>query len=169
MVLKPQCATTLSFKMNDSMKNSSKKGFVLLACLFLFSAISFSQIREIPKVVEETFSNQYKGASDIDFKDQLVRVDVYFMLDGENMIASYTNKGLWKETQKQWNFDKLPQDIKDGFEKSKYAGREVEETIVLYLPGDIVQYRLKAKRNNVEKKYLYFNTKGRLLRETVTL
>ena len=146
-----------------------KKGFVLLACLFLFSVIGFSPIREIPKAVEENFSNQYKGASGIDFKDQLVRVDVHFTLDGESMIASYTNKGLWKETQKEWSFDKLPDEVKDGFGKSKYAGREVEETIVLYLPGDITQYRLKAKKNDVEKKYLYFNPKGRLLRESVTL
>jgi hypothetical protein len=147
-----------------------KKGFVLFTLSFLmFSGISFSQIREIPKIVEETFSNQYKGASDIDFKDQLVRVDVYFELDGEKMIASYTNKGLWKETQKEWSFDKLPDEVKEGFEKSKYADREVDETIVLYLPGGIEQYRLKAKKSGVEKKYLYFNSKGRLLRESITL
>ncbi len=147
-----------------------KKRVVALAvCLTFICGISFSQIREIPKVVEETFANQYKGASDIDFKDQLVRVDVYFILDGESMIASYTNKGLWKETQKEWSFDKLPDEVKNGFEKSKYADREIEEVIVLYLPGGLEQYRLKAKKNGVEKKYIYFNPKGRLLREAVTL
>ena len=142
---------------------------LLLAGMFIFSNIAFSQIREIPKAVEETFANQYKGASDIDFKDQLVRVDVHFLLEGESMIASYTNKGLWKETQKEWSFDKLPEEVKSGFEKSKYAEREVDETIVVYYPGEITQYRLKVKKNDIEKKYLFFNTKGRLLRETVTL
>lgn len=146
-----------------------KKGFVLLTLSLILSGMVFSQIREIPKAVEETFANQYKGASDIDFKDQLVRVDVYFILDGESMIASYTNKGLWKETQKEWSFVKLPEEVKNGFDKSKYADREIEDVIVLYLPGGIEQYRLKAKKNGVEKKYLYFNTKGRLLRESVTL
>ena len=96
-------------------------------------------------------------------------MDVHFLLDGESMIASYTNKGLWKETQKEWSFVKLPEEVKNGFEKSKYADREIEEVIVLYLPGGQEQYRMKAKKNDVEKKYLYFNTKGRLLRETVTL
>ena len=134
-----------------------------------FTGIAFTQIREIPKAVEETFSNQYKGATNIDYKDQLVRVDVHFDLEGEKMIASYTNKGLWKETQKEWSFDKLPQEVKDGFEKSKYADRDVDDVIVLYLPGGSEQYRLKAKKNGVEKKYVYFNPKGRLLREAVTL
>jgi hypothetical protein len=147
-----------------------KKGLVLSALnLIFFTGIAFSQIREIPKAVEETFANQYKGASGIDFKDQLVRVDVSFELDGEKMLASYTNKGLWKETQKEWSYDQLPQEVKDGFNKSKYADREVEDVIVLYLPGGIEQYRIKAKKNGVEKKYVYFNPKGRLLREAVTL
>ena len=141
----------------------------LSVALLIFFFFLLSQIREISKIVEETFANQYRGASDIDFKDQLVRVDVYFILDGESMIASYTNKGLWKETQKEWSYDKLPEEIKSGFDKSKYADREVSETVVLYLPGDIVQYRLKAKKNDVEKKYLYFNSKGRLLRESLAL
>ena len=146
-----------------------KRIVALAVGLFFMGGIAFAQIREIPKIVEETFANQYRGASDIDFKDHLVRVDVHFLLDGESMIASYTNKGLWKETQKEWSFEKLPEEVKNGFEKSKYADREVAETIVLYLPGDITQYRLKAKKNDVEKKYLFFNPKGRLLRESVTL
>ncbi len=147
-----------------------KKRLVLLSlATILFAGAAFTQIREIPKVVEETFANQYREASDIEFKDQLVRVDVYFILDGESMIASYTNKGLWKETQKAWAYDKLPQEVKDGFDKSKYADREVAETVVLYYPGDVTQYRLKVKKNDFEKKYLYFNPAGRLLRESVTL
>jgi len=142
----------------------------LIIVLSFFAAIPvFSQIRKIPKAVEETFANQYREASNIDYKDQLVSVDVHFELNGENMVASYTNKGIWKETLKSSSFDKLPQEVKDGFTKSKYADREVEEVTVMYLPGDVTQYRLKAKKNGVEKKYLFFNPKGRLLRESITL
>ena len=145
-----------------------KKGLVLNVCLLLLSGIAFSQLREIPRAVEETFANQYRGASNIEFKDQLSRVDVHFELDGEKMIASYTNKGLWKETQKVLSYDNLPAEVRDGLEKSKFADREIEDVIVLYLPGGVEQYRLKARKNDVEKKYLYFNPKGRLLRESVT-
>ena len=146
-----------------------KQGLWLNACLLLLSVFAFSQVREIPRVVEETFANQYKGASNIEFKDQLTGVNVHFELEGEKMIASYTNKGLWKETQKEVEFEMLPSEVKDGFEKSKFSGREVENVIMLYLPGGVEQYRLKARKNDVEKKYLYFNPKGRLLRESVTL
>lgn len=145
------------------------KGLFLSAALILTSLFSEAQIREIPKAVEETFTNQYKEATNVEYRDQLVRVDVHFELDGEVMIASYTNKGVWKETQKAWDFEKLPEDVADGFEKSKYADREVTETVVLYLPGGITQYRLLAKKNDIEKKYLFFNEKGRLLRTSLTL
>jgi len=147
-----------------------KKRLVLsaLSAIF-FTGLAFSQLREIPKIVEETFSNQYQGATNIDFKDQLVRVDVYFDLEGEKMVASYTNKGLWKETQKEWSYVKLPDEVQDGLEKSRYADWDIEDLILLYLPGGIEQYRIKAKKSDVKKKYLYFNPKGRLLRESVTL
>jgi hypothetical protein len=148
----------------------NKRSFsVFVASLVFFANISFAQIREIPKAVEEVFSQQYKGAVSIDYKDQLVRVDVHFDLNGESMIASYSNKGIWKGTEKEWDFDKLSSEVKDGFQKSKYADREVEETTVLYLPGGTEQYRIKAKKSGVEKKYLFFNTKGRLLRTSLTL
>jgi hypothetical protein len=146
------------------------KKSILLGLLFIgFITMTQAQIREIPKAVEETFTNQYKGATDIDYKDQLVRIDVHFTLEGENMIASYTNKGSWKGTEKDWTFDKLSAEVKDGFAKSKYADRDVEETKVLYLPGGAEQYRILAKKNDVEKKYLFFNTKGRLLRTSITI
>lgn len=148
------------------MKKTLLTGMIILLCA---SIPVFSQIRKIPKAVEETFGNQYREASDIDYKDQLVSVDVHFKLSGDTMVASYTNKGIWKETQKRSVYEKLPQEVKDGFSKSKYADREVDEVTVIYLPGDITQYRLKAKKNDVEKKYLFFNPKGRLLRESITL
>jgi len=148
------------------MKRIVLTGMIILLCAGI---PAFSQLRKIPKAVEETFANQYREASNIDYKDQLVSVDVHFQLNGDTMVASYSNKGIWKETLKRSSYDELPQEIKDGFKKSKYADREVEAVTIIYLPGDITQYRLKAKKNGVEKKYLFFNTKGRLLRESITL
>jgi hypothetical protein len=167
MILILQSASSLY----TNYKTGTMKSKFLIALVGLQSlALSvFAQIRETPKAVEETFTNQYKGATNIDYKDQLVRVDVSFELEGEKMLASYTNKGVWKETQKEYTYDKLPDAIKDGFTKSRYADREIEETTVIYLPGGGEQYRLKAKKNGVEKKYLYFNKDGRLLRTSVTI
>ena len=148
------------------------KKAALFSGLVLITSLSlFAQVREIPSIVEETFSKQYPKATHIDFKDFVVKVQVHFEQEDEKYMATYTNKGLWRGTEKEWEFDKLPGDVKDGFNKSKYATDdwEVSETAVLYLPGGSEQYRVLVKKNDVQKKYLFFNTEGRLLRTAVTL
>jgi len=146
-----------------------RKYFITGLVLFIATISSFAQIREIPKPVRETFANQYPKAENADFKDQLVKVDVTFEIEGEKFTASYNNRGDWKGTEKEWSFEELPGEIKDGFEKSKYADWGTTETKILYLPGGGEQYRLRVKKSDVQKKYLYFNKKGRLLREALTL
>ena len=140
-------------------------GFILLSTVIT----SFAQIREIPKPVRETFANQYPTAENTDFRDQLVKVDVRFELKGDKLVASYANNGAWKGTEKDWRYEDIPEEIKDGFIKSKYADWEAGETKVLYLPGGSEQYRIRVRKNDVQKKYLYFNKDGRLLREAITL
>ena len=46
---------------------------------------------------------------------------------------------------------------------------QVLDVEVLYLPGYVIQYRLKVSKNNVENKFLFFNTEGRLIRTTVAI
>jgi hypothetical protein len=144
----------------------------LLMIMFVsVGLISNAQIREIPKAVEETFANQYPKAEHIDYKDQITKVNVHFILEGDKMMATYTNKGAWKGTEKEWAFDKLSEEVKDGFSKSKFANDswEADETTVLYLPGGSEQYRVRVKKSGLQKKYLFFNTKGRLLRDAITI
>ena len=140
-------------------------GFILT----IFSTIAFSQVTSIPPAAKDNFAKQYPDAQNVNWDNDVINVNVRFELNSEQMDAEYSNKGIWKSTLKDWTFEQLPAEVKDGFQKSKYADREVEETKIVYLPGDIVQYRIKAKKNGVEKKYLYFNGKGRLIREAVTL
>lgn len=147
-----------------------KKFSILIAVIVItFSFSAGAQIREIPKEVTKVFANQYPKASNIDYKDQLISVDVHFTQDGEQMIASYSNKGLWKGSEKTWSYEKLSEMIKDGFQKSKYADWEVKETAVVYMADGSERYRLKVEKNEIQKKYLYFNPKGRLIRDSITL
>jgi uncharacterized protein YjaZ len=145
------------------------KRLYFIIVLLLTGVVSFSQLRQIPKVVQENFAQQYPMAKDVDFHDDLFDVNVKFILDGDQMNAEYNNKGMWRRTEKRWTYDNLPDAVQDGFKKSKYADREVKEVTVIYYPGDIIQYRLKTEKSAVEKKYLYFNSQGRLMRESITI
>lgn len=142
---------------------------LLLVLGILFSLTSFAQIREIPKEVDEAFYKQYPKAERAEFKDNLINVKVSFELDGEQYIATYSSKGIWKETEKEWRYDKLPTAVKDGFEKSKYADWQVKETLIIYRAGGTERYRLRAEKGDVKRKNLFFNDKGRLMEEALTI
>jgi hypothetical protein len=137
--------------------------------LLLLSISSFSQVTKVPQVAKDNFARQYPEAREVTWDNDVISVNVRFELNGERMNAEYSNKGIWKKTEKDWDYDKLPDDVKDGFDKSKYADREVVETVIVYLPGDVQQYRLKVEKNDLQKKYLFFDDDGRLIREAIAL
>jgi hypothetical protein len=145
------------------------KRLLIFPMLLLISILSFSQLRQIPKEVRENFSQKYPAALEVNYDDDLFDVNVHFTLDGEKMKAAFSNKGVWKYTEKKWTIDKLPDAVKDGFSKSRYADRELKDVVIIYYPGNLIQYRLKTEKSAVEKKYLYFNPEGRLLRESITI
>ena len=143
---------------------------LFLALLFSVSfCTAGAQGDEVPVAVMDAFGQQYRLAEGAVFKDDLLKVSVEFRLQGEQIKAFYTRKGQWKHTEKEWHFDKLPQAVQDGFRKSRYADREVEETKVIYRAGGTERYRVKVKKGSLQKKYLYFNEEGRLLEESMTL
>ena len=142
---------------------------IFLAGLVFISNILFAQVREIPEAVKETFTSQYPGAENVTYEDNLVSVQVHFKLNGENMVAAYNNKGRWKDTEKNWSFDQLPEAVKDGFQKSKYADWKVTEVKMIFRPGGSDRYRIKAEKNDIQKKHIFFNKAGRLVDDSITL
>ncbi len=146
---------------------------IRLSVLLIAFSVSYlqviAQVTSVPEQAKENFFKQYPDAKNIKWENNVVNVNVRFEVDSNQMNAEYNNKGIWKNTLKDWTFDKLTDDVKEGFQKSKYADREVTDVKVLYLPGYVIQYRLKTEKNDVEKKYLFFNTEGRLVRSSVTL
>ena len=147
-----------------------KKTISLVVCFVFIASFSFSQIRKIPSAVTSAFQRQYPAAQKVEFADNLVNVQVYFVLDSTKWMAKYNSDGDWKGSEKAWSFDKLSPEVKDGFQKSKYANDwKVTETSIIYLPGGAENYRVKVEKNDVQKKYLFFDKNGRLLRDTLTI
>lgn len=142
---------------------------LLLAAFLLGTLTSFAQLKEISKEVDAAFYKQYPKAERVEFKDNFINVKVNFELDGDKMMATYTNKGVWRETEKEWQFDKLPAEVKDGFQKSKYADWKVKETMIIYRAGGTERYRLRAEKTDIKKKNLFFNNEGRLMEESLTI
>ena len=150
-------------QMNVMVRSIFLIGFVLI------SNIVCAQVRDIPEAVKETFSAQYPGAENVTYEDNLVSVQVHFQVNGEKMVAAYNNKGRWKDTEKNWSFDQLPEAVKDGFQKSKYADWKVLDVKMIYRPGGSDRYRIKVEKNDIQKKNVFFNKAGRLVEDSITV
>ena len=142
---------------------------IFLIGFVLMSNVLLAQVRDVPEAVKETFSSQYPGAENVTFEDNLISVQVHFQMNGEKMVAAYNNKGRWKDTEKDWSFDQLPEAVKDGFQKSKYADWKVSEVKMLYRPGGSDRYRIKVEKNDIQKKNVFFNKAGRLVDDSITV
>ncbi len=143
--------------------------FPFLITLIFFFNEGFAQVTKVPQIAKDNFAKQYPKAENTEWTNAIISVNVQFELNGKSMNAEYNNKGIWKSTLQDESYDKLPADVQDGFKKSKYSDREVTDTKMIYYPGDVIQYRIKAEKNDVEKKYLFFDENGRLLRDAITL
>lgn len=147
-----------------------KRKFLLMAVsVFLLSSFAFAQSDDVPQAIREAFTKQYPNAENVEYKDNLLNVWVNFTLNGDKMKANYKKDGQWENTEKDWSYDKLPAAVQDGFKKSKYADREIEETKVIYRAGGTERYRLKVKKNALQKKYIFFNDQGRLVDDDITI
>jgi hypothetical protein len=146
-----------------------RKVFVLSLAL-IFAVSSFAQLRKTPGAVTAAFEKQYPNASKVQYEDNLINVQVHFVSDSGKMVAKYNSDGEWKETEREFTYDSLPTDIKTGFDKSKYSVEWKEkETSIIYLPHNEIQYRVKVQKNDLQKKYLFFDKSGRLIRDSVTI
>lgn len=137
--------------------------------LIITGLSSQAQIRKIPAEVTDSFSEKYPDATGVEWKDRLTGFSASFTLDNINYLASFSNKGEWENTEHEIEQENLPAAVKDGLEKSKYADWEVIKTDLIELPNDEIQYRITVGKGDIKKRNLTFNSKGRLLKDKLTL
>lgn len=145
------------------------KVLITTLCALLFTLTTLAQLRDIPKEVKYAFEKQFPAAQKVNYVDNLVDVHIVFYLDTVKNIAKYTNKGVWKETDRGFSFEKISSDVKLGFEKSKYADWPVTEVSIIETPNLEERIRIKVEKGELTKRYLFFNKEGRLIRDSITL
>lgn len=146
------------------MKNASLTVLVLIVSLG-----AFAQIRKIPAEVTEAFKTRYPHAEKVEWRDKLTDFEASFLLNNISMKAQFNSKGEWQLSETALEFEELPSEVIDGFQKSKYTGWEVKETARIDKNTEAIQYRIFIRKSDIQKKYLYFDKDGRLLREALTL
>jgi uncharacterized protein YxeA len=142
---------------------------VVVALLATFSNTSFAQIRKIPAEVTSALTEKYPSAKNVEWRDKLTGFTASFTLDSKSYTATFNNKGEWERTEKEIDKEELPETVQEGFNKSKYADWTVSQESKIDLPDNEVQFKIEVSKGDIKKRNLYFNSKGRLLKDLLTL
>jgi hypothetical protein len=141
----------------------------ILLLILLIAGTVQAQIRKIPASVTDAFKVRYPHAEKVAWKDEITSFEAQFTLNGFAMTADFNNKGEWQNSEKKMKFTDLPAAVNDGFKKSKYADWEITSVVEIDKNNESLQYRIEVKKSTVQKKYLFFDTNGRLIRDAVTI
>jgi hypothetical protein len=151
-----------------NMKKIGQYVMVVMLMTTIYSAAT-AQVRKLPAVVTEAFKQKYPTATNVEWHDKLTLFMASFDMGNEKYDARFSNKGVWQNTESELEEAELPAAIKEGYDKSKYAEWKINSITRIELPGDKVQYRVKAEKSDLNKKYLLFSNTGRLLKDNITL
>jgi hypothetical protein len=148
-----------------------KKFFLLIAAMFSITASNYShaQLRKVPAEVTEAFKAKYPDTKNVEWKDKLSAFEVDYEMAGVKYESRFSNKGEWLQTEKEVGQDALPAEVKDGYSKSKFTDWQLKSATWVQSKDNGVQYRLFVRKNDVEKKYLYFDKDGRLVKDVITI
>ncbi|MEO5682992.1 MAG: PepSY-like domain-containing protein [Chitinophagaceae bacterium] len=146
---------------------------ILVALIALFSVAAFNsadaQLRKVPAEVTEAFKAKYPDTKNAEWKDKITAFQVNYEMDGAKYESKFNSKGEWQQTEKEIEESTLPASVKDGFSKSKFTAWELKSVSWIENKDNGIQYRLFVKKSGVEKKYLYFDTEGRLIKDSITI
>ncbi|THU33425.1 hypothetical protein FAM09_25070 [Niastella caeni] len=148
---------------------------IIYYCLALCVAVTLystghAQVRKVPAEVTEAFRSKYPMATNIEWRDRLSGFTASFDLNNAHYEAKFTNKGFWQNTENKIPEAELPDAVKDGFQKSKYAEEwTIKNVYKIAMKEEKTQYRVEIEKNDIQKKHLFFDPNGRLLRDNIKL
>lgn len=141
--------------------------FVIIAMALVITINA--QIRKVPAAVTDAFKGKFSGASQVEWKDRITNFEATFFINSVAHTAKFTKEGTMIESTEALDFQQLSAKVKDGFNKSKYADWEVQNVITFQETDKPLYYRILAKKNDITKRYLYFDKTGRLVKDSITL
>jgi hypothetical protein len=92
---------------------------------------------------------------------------VSFLLNGASIAANFSSSGDWQNSERLLNYDQLPDEVRSGFKKSKYSDWQKSSASEVQELGRPLQYRITIQKSGLQKKNLYFDANGKLIREAL--
>jgi hypothetical protein len=146
-----------------------KKIVLIVTGCICFGIIGQAQFKKVPATVTSAFATSYPTAKNVSWKSGFSSYEASFDIDGNHGEIKYNGKGEWKETTIDRKFNDLSKEVKDGFSKSKYTDWHIRDVKEMREKDKETLYRVYVSKSDIQKKYLYFNGDGQLVKDSITL
>ena len=145
-----------------------KKLLILtMAMVFSFGITACKKVK-VPEKVKTAFSQKFQKASDIDWDQEKNNTwEAEFTLKAVEMSATFTNKGVWLETETEIKLEALPDAVQKTVQ-AKFADYQLKGAEYIEKP-DFSGYEIMLKAKNGDKIEVLFDKSGKgLKREKIT-
>ncbi|MEQ8908494.1 MAG: hypothetical protein RIC95_04850 [Vicingaceae bacterium] len=128
------------------------------------TADAFEPLMEskVPVEVRETFANQHPTAKVEEWREFRGRFEAKYQADGEQMFSRYNDEGLFIEDRILMDWNKAPEKLKEGKEKTNKKYWEVVEFYKRIADNKEHSYILQLESDKGEVSTLYFDKSGEL-------
>lgn len=145
-----------------------RKYIAVCIILLAFMTQVTAQVFNVPEKSKKHFAAMYKHATDVDWKNKVTDYDCHFKLNGIDCRANYNLDGTWNYTEKFIPASQVPAEVTEAFSKGAY--RDWEHEPVVFVENNKKQklYRYEVKKG-IKKSYIFFDKKGKLIKENMSI
>ncbi len=141
----------------------------LLIFFCIITGASTAQPKSIPPEVLTAFKMKYPMITNVKWVQETNAYAANFYVYGQPCNVKYNRKGEWLEQTKKLSFGDLRDNVKNGFSQSKFGSWYAQEVNTIEEKDKEVQYRILIRNADQQKKYIYFDSKGQLKKEVLTM
>ena len=115
-------------------------------------------------LVESTFNQMYSNASRIEWEKKGTYWVVDFHKDNFEKEAWFAQDGSWVFTKTDYQYNLLPQAVKDAFAAGQYATWRIDDVDMVERKNLETVYVIEVEQGNSERD-LYFSPQGTLFKD----
>lgn len=142
--------------------------YILLLLTFFSVYTVTAQVINVPDKAQKQFQENYAGATNIKWQNNVANYEAGFKMDGVSCRAHYNIDGTWDYTEKFLKKEDAPEKVKDSFSKSTYRKNTVKSFGYVENSKGEKLYRYEVK-TGVTRTYVFFDAEGTLIKTNAVL
>lgn len=132
------------------------KLLIIISLLFIQTHFVMAQSKNLPPDMLSQFRFRYPHAGNVEWKSSHKGYEAVFVLNNSNMTANFSPQGEWQQTCKETVFEKLPADVQNGFNRTKYKGWNIVSIQEVQSMSEPLQFNISVTKSGLLKKHLLF-------------